>query len=40
MPNFRFLFSLTDFSLMSHLYTPWKRQKTNGFLTFSEVIEM
>ena len=30
---------------MSHFYTlsprhPWKRQKTKGFLTFSEDIEM
>ena len=28
------------FSLMFHFYTPWKRQKTFGFLTFSEGIEM
>ena len=27
-------------SLMSHLYTPWKLQKTIGFLTFSGDIEM
>ena len=25
---------------MSHFYTPWKRQKTIGFLTFSGGIEM
>ena len=25
---------------MSHFYTPWKRQKTFGFLTFSGGIEM
>ena len=23
-----------------HFYTPWKRQKTSGFLTFSGGIEM
>ena len=32
--------SLTHFSPMSHFYTPWKRQKTCGFLTFSGGIEM
>ena len=26
--------------LMSYFYTPWKRQKTFGFLTFSGGIEM
>ena len=26
---------LTLFTLMSHCYTPWKRLKTPGFLTFS-----
>ena len=31
---------LTYFSPMSHFYTPWKSQKTIGFLTFSEGIEM
>ena len=31
---------LTNFSPMSHFYTPWKRQKTYGFLTFSGGIEM
>ena len=25
---------------VSHFYTPWKRQKTFGFLTFSGGIEM
>ena len=29
--------SLTHFSPVSHFYTPWKRQKTFGFLTFSGV---
>ena len=28
---------LTHFSPMSHFYTPWKRQKTIGFLTFSGI---
>ena len=32
--------SLTHFSPVSHFYTPWKRQKTKGFLTFSGGIEM
>ena len=31
---------LTHFSPMSHFYTPRKRQKTYGFLTFSGRIEM
>ena len=31
---------LTNFSPVSHFYTPWKRQKTKGFLTFSGGIEM
>ena len=31
---------LTHFSPMSHFYTPWKSQKTIGFLTFSEGIKM
>ena len=31
---------LTHFSPVSHFYTPWKREKTKGFLTFSEGIEM
>ena len=33
-------FWLTHFSPMPHFYTPWKRQKTYGFLTFSGGIEM
>ena len=32
--------SLTYFSPVSHFCTPWKRQKTFGFLTFSGGIEM
>ena len=31
-----FIDNLTHFSPVSHFYTPWKRQKTFGFLTFSE----
>ena len=31
---------LIHFSPISHFYNPWKRQKTYGFLTFSEGIEM
>ena len=31
---------LTHFSPVSHFYSPWKRQKTFGFLTFSGAIEM
>ena len=31
---------LTYFSPMSYFYTPWKLQKTYGFLTFSGGIEM
>ena len=31
---------LTHFSTMFHFYTPWKRQKTFGFLAFSGGIEM
>ena len=31
---------LIYFSPMSHFYTPWKRQKTYGFLTFLGGIEM
>ena len=27
--------ALTHFSPVLHFYTPWKRQKTFGFLTFS-----
>ena len=29
-----------NFSSMFHFYTPWKRQSTSGFLTFSGGIEM
>ena len=32
--------SLTHFSPMSHFCTPWKRQKSLGFLTFSGGIAM
>ena len=28
---------LTNFSPMLHFYTPWKRQKTFGFLAFSGI---
>ena len=31
---------LTNFSPMFHFYSPWKRHKTFGFLTFSGGIEM
>ena len=31
---------LTHFSAVSHFYTPRKRQKTKGFMTFSGDIEM
>ena len=31
---------LTHFSPVLHFYTPWKRQKTKGFLTFSGGKEM
>ena len=31
---------LTYFKPVFHLYTPWKRQKTKGFLVFSGGIEM
>ena len=34
-----FLLILTHFSSVSHFYTPWKRQKTKGFLMFSGDIE-
>ena len=30
----------THFSPMFHFYTPWKRQKTQGFLTFSGGIKV
>ena len=32
--------TLTHLSPVSHFYTPWKRQETFGFLTFSGGIEM
>ena len=31
---------ITLFRLMFHFYTPWKRRKSKGFLTFSRGIEM
>ena len=34
------VFLLTHFSPVPHFYTPWKRQKTFGFLKFSGGIEM
>ena len=34
------LFKLTHFSPRPHFHTPWKRQKTYGFLTFSGGIKM
>ena len=30
----------TNFNPMFHFYTPWIRQKTKGFLTYSGGIEM
>ena len=38
--SFSFFLLLTHFSPVFHFYTPWKRQKTKGFLTFSNVIKM
>ena len=35
-----FILSLTYFTSMFYRYTPWKRQKTFGSLTFSGDIEM
>ena len=32
--------NLTHFQTMFHFYTPWKHQKTSGFLTFSGSIEV
>ena len=32
--------TLQNCNRMSHFHTPWKRQKTKGFLTFSGGIEM
>ena len=40
LSNSCWIFILTHFSPLSHFYTPWKRQKTKGFLTFSGGIEM
>ena len=34
------LLPFTHFSPVSHFYTPWKRRKTKGFMTFSGGIEM
>ena len=34
------LLTLTDFNPIVHFYTPWKCQKTFGFLTISGGIEM
>ena len=31
---------VTYFKPMYHFYTPWKRQKTRGFMRFSDIIEM
>ena len=38
--NGNFCQGLTHFYPVSHFYTPWKHQKTKGFLTFSGGIEM
>ena len=38
--KFKIDYSLTRFSSMFHFYTPWKHQKTKGFMTFSEGIGM
>ena len=32
--------SLTHFSPVSHFYTPWKRQKTKGFLDWNGFIKI
>ena len=37
---FLVFFSLDHFKPISDFYTPWKRQKTSGFLTFSGCREM
>ena len=39
LPSAEKFIPLTHFSPMSHFYTPRKRQKTIGFLTFSGGIE-
>ena len=31
---------VNHFSLMFHIYTPWKRKEISAFLTFSGGIEM
>ena len=38
--NVRVCCQLTHFQPMSHFYTPWKDQKTGGFLIFSGGIEV
>ena len=38
--SLRLFIALTHFSPVSHFYTPWKRQKTYGFLMFSGGIEI
>ena len=40
MNEYLIMNGLTHFSQLFHLYTPLKRQKTFGFLTFSGVIEL
>ena len=35
-----FFYFLTHSSPVSHFYTPWKRQESKDFLTFSGGIEM
>ena len=36
---YRDLVVLNHFSLVFHFYTPWKRQKIEGFLTFPRGVE-
>ena len=38
--HMKYASQLTYFSPVSHCHTPWKCQKTKGFLTFSGGIEM
>ena len=38
--NIPFHFTELHYSTVFHFYTPWKRQKSRGFLTFSGGIEM
>ena len=40
LSHFHISCTLTHFSTIFHFYTPWKRQKTKGFLTLSGGIEM